>query len=586
MQSYWKQYIPILSWLTRYQRSELTSDISAGLTVGIILVPQGMAYALLAGVPPIYGLYAAIVPLLVYAILGTSRQLSVGPVAISSLLVLAGISQVAAPQTPEYLSLVILTGLLVGVVQLLMGVFRLGFLANFLSQPVIAGFSSAAAVIIATNQLKYLLGIDVPRFEYLFEVQWYCVKHLGDAQWLALAFGLGGMLMMLLLKKRYPKIPAALLAIIAATSLTYFYELDEQSLAIVGTIPEGLPRFYFPIWTWQDVGLVLPTVLTVSLMGVVECIGIAKSVESPNDDHRLVPDQELRAIGLSKIAGAFFQSIPTSGSFSRTAINSDSGGRTPISSIITALVIMVTLLFLTPLFYYLPEAILAAIILVAIRNLLDWKTAIKLWHHHRADFYMMLATFICTLIFSIEVGVLVGMGLSVAVLTYRSSRPHIAILGQLPDTVYYRNIERFDNAVQYEEVLMVRFDAHLYFTNATFFKEMLSDLVTERAATVRVFILDASSIHAIDASGLEALEAFRQLLKARQIEFYISGVIGPVRDLLNQVGLSERIGAANQFMNLHAALQHYLTRKKVENVQSYWTEAAVQHNVELITSKK
>ncbi|MFK7934625.1 MAG: SulP family inorganic anion transporter [Saprospiraceae bacterium] len=570
----WKSYIPIFEWLPQYRKSDIAGDLVAGLTVGIMLIPQGMAYALLAGMPPIYGLYASILPLIIYGIFGTSRQLSVGPVAISALLILAGISQVATPGSDLYIELVILTGLLVGIAQFLMGAFRLGFLVNFLSHPVIAGFTSAAAVIISINQFKYILGIDVPRFTEIFDTCIYCLQHLYESKILTLVFGLGGILLMLLLKRIHRNIPAALIAIILGILLTTFLNLDAKGLAIVGDIPSGLPAFYLPELSLENIKLVLPTVFTVSLIGVVECIGIAKAIESKHNYYRVIPNQELRAIGLSKIGGAFFQALPTSGSFSRSAINDNAGGKTGISSIITALLIIITLLFLTPLFYHLPEAILAAIILLAVRNLFEWKTAVELWKHHRADFWMMLATFIITLSISIEAGILTGIGLSVATLTFKSSQPHIAVVGKLPQTTSFRNVERFTDAKQYEGVLMVRFDAHLYFTNATYFKDTLSDLVAEQTA-LEVFILDASSMHAIDASGMQALDEFYQFLVEQKVQFYITGVLGPVRDLFYQNGFFNKIGEMNHFINLNSAIEFHLHREDAK--RKYWLTQTIKN---------
>lgn len=550
----------------------------AGITVGVLLVPQGMAYALLAGVPPIYGLYAGIVPLILYALLGTSRHLSIGPVAVSALLIYAGVGQVAEPFSEEYLSLVILTGFLIGIAQTAMSFLRLGFLVNFLSHPVIAGFTSAAAVIIAASQLKYLLGISIPPLHYFYETIIYALIHISETNLLALGLGLGGMALITILKKINKSIPGALLTVLIGIALVYILQLQEKGISIVGAVPQGLPKLIFPEFSIANIQLVLPTVFTVTLIGIVESIGIAKAIESKHDYYKVRPNQELFALGISKLVGSFFQSIPTSGSFSRSAINNESGGMTGVSSIVTALLISITLLFLMPLFYYLPEALLASIILLAIKGLFEYNEAKRLWKIHRGDFWMMITTFVVTLAVGIELGVLTGVVLSVLQNTYLSSIPPIIVLGKIPDTDYFRNVERFPEALQNKEILILRFDGSLYFPNADFFKKRIYQFVKKREDDLEVLILDASSILTVDSTGMHAMEEVLHYLKNKGIYFYISGTLGLVRDRFTKAGLMRQIGPENQFMNIQDAVEAFDCRD--DDSIDIWTPLAIQSNEE------
>lgn len=573
-----KSYLPIAEWLPAYTRKDLGFDLIAGLTVGVMLVPQGMAYSLLAGMPPIYGLYAGIVPLIVYAIFGTSRHLSIGPVAVSALLVLAGISQLAEPGSERFVSLVILTGLLIGIVQLLLSLFRLGFLVNFLSHPVISGFTSAAAVIIAASQLQYLLGIEIPRFEHLYETVGYAFSHLHETNLPTLALGIGGIILMLVLKRLNKNIPGALVTVVLGIALTRLFQLQSFGVAIVGEIPAGVPHFSVPEISLENIKLVFPTVLTVTTIGIVESIGIAKALEAKHDYYKVRPNQELLALGLSKIFGAFFLSLPTSGSFTRSAVNNEVGGRTGISSIVTALVIILGLIFLMPLFYFLPEAMLASIVVLAVRSLFEFNEAVHLWKVHRTDFWMMMTTFLVTLALGIEEGVLAGVVLSVVAVIFQSSKPHIAVLGKLPQTSHYRNVNRFPEAQQFDDMLLVRFDAHLYYANSSYFVDQVTQLTKEKGESLKVLILDASSMHEVDSSGLSAIKEVHKYLRSKQIQFYFCGVIGPVRDLFHKADMLEQLGPLNHFMNLNDAVEHY--RNQGNDSGDSWSKAAIQTNVE------
>lgn len=564
---------PIKASLKGYSKSTFKNDLIAGLTVTIMLVPQGMAYALLTGVPPIYGLYSSLIPLFLYALFGTSRQMSIGPVAISALLVLGGISELAPPETPEYISLVITVGLLVGLAQMLLGLLRLGFLVNFLSHPVIVGFTSAAAIIIAISQLKDVLGFPIPRGLSTIGALQYTCQHIGETNWIAVVLCLSAITLMFIFRAINKNIPGALIVVVLGTLLSWFLDLNQYGLNIVATVPEGLPTFQLPDMGWENIQLLGETTLTVTIICIVESLAIAKVLEAKHQDYTVRPNQELLALGISKIGGAFFQSIPTSGSFTRSAINNEAGAKTTVASIITALLIGLTLLFLTPLFYYLPRAILAAIILLAVKSLFDLKEGIHLWHTHKEDFWMMLITFIVTLVVSIPVGILAGVLLSIGAILYHSTHPHVAVLGKIEDANHYRNIKRFEDAVELDNKIIMRFDDQLFFANASFFKDSLKRIVKNTKRPIQYLYLDASDIHKMDSSGLHALEETYHYLKQQHIILCICNARGPVRDMLFKSGLMETIGKENQFLNVHTA---HLFHSQEADGQRIPSEDAVQ----------
>jgi len=571
-----KQFVPILRNTANHNKRDWQNDVMAGITVAVMLVPQGMAYALLAGIPPIYGLYGAFIPLLIYAIFGASRYLAIGPVAIFSLLIYAGVSQVAEPFTPEFISLVILSGLLVGILQVLLGVLRLGFLVNFISHPVILGFTSAASIIIAINQINDITGIGIPKFPELYQTLEFAVANWQEYNWISVGICVASILIIFLLRRINKNIPGSLIVVLLFTLFVYFTGEDTYNLNIIGAVPEGLPTFGIPDLTLNKVLLLLPTVLTMTLIGIVESVGIAKVLQSKAGNYNIHPNQELLALGLSKIGGAFFQGVPSSGSFSRSAINFESGSKSGVASIVAALLIGLTLLFLTPLFYFLPKAVLAAIILYAIRNLFDWKSTKDLWKAHRRDFFMMLTTFVVTLAVGIEEGVMAGVFLSIVIILLKSTKPHIAVLGRLPDTINYRNINRFQMAEQEENTLIMRFDDQLFFANASHLQDTVRELVNKDTGGLKLFILDARCIHSIDSTGVHALEDLYKFFKSKKIKFYIAGFVGPVRDHVIKAGLIEKMGSKSHFLGVHQAITHY--KNEIAGKSEHWSPDAVQSN--------
>ncbi|MBK8968890.1 MAG: solute carrier family 26 protein [Saprospiraceae bacterium] len=552
-----KQYLPALSWLPNYRKNWLTGDLSAGLTVGVMLIPQGMAYAMLAGLPPIHGLYAATIPLVLYALFGSSRQLAVGPVAMVSLLTAAGISALK-PSGPEaYLLLAFTLAFLVGAIQFLMGVFRLGFLVNLLSHPVISGFTSAAAIIIGLSQLKHLLGVKIPGSEHVHEILLAAAAHIGETNLITLGIGLAAILVIKLAKKIHPAIPGALLAVVAGILAVWGFGLDQVGVKIVGEVPAGLPGFSLPAFDLSTWRALLPAALTISLVGFMESFAVAKAIQTKHKNYQVQANQELVGLGLANFGAAFFQGYPVTGGFSRTAVNDQAGAKTGLASLISAALILLTLLFLTPLFHFLPNAVLAAVILVAVAGLIDYREAIRLWHKDRSDFWMLLATFLITLTLGIELGIGAGVLLSLGMVVYRASRPHVAVLGKVPGSPFYRNVQRFSNLEQRPDVLIVRFDGPLYFSNINFFKDNMAALIAGKGAALRLIVLNADSISYLDSSAVHALEEWVQETKAKGLEVYFTGVIGPVRDTLRRWEMTAHIGEQRFFMSNQQAVDAF-----------------------------
>ncbi|MEM9546327.1 MAG: solute carrier family 26 protein [Bacteroidota bacterium] len=570
----YKQFFPILDWLPTYNFDLFKGDLVAGLTVGVMLIPQGMAYAMLAGMPPIYGLYASIIPLILYAILGTSRQLAVGPVAMVALLIAAGVGTLADTGSNEFIGLAILLALMVGLIQFIMGIFRLGFLVNFLSHPVIAGFTSAAALIIGFSQLKHLLGINIPRSNHVHEILGNAFSNFDSVNLQTLTIGLVAIAIILLVKKIKLPVPGPLLAVIFGVLAVWGLGWHEEGVKIVGNVPDGLPSFGIPSLDFERMQALLPIALTISFIGFMESIAVAKAIQAKHKNYQISPNQELIALGAANIGGALFQSFPTTGGFSRTAVNNQSGAKTGMASIISAILIALTLLFLTPLFYYLPKAILASVIMVAVFGLIDFKEAKHLWRTDRGDFWMMMATFAGTLILGIEEGILIGVVLSIALLIFRTTQPHVAILGKLPDAPLYRNINRFPQLEVREDILILRFDARLYFANVNFFKEKIEKEIVAKGEQLKLFVLDANCINGIDSSGVHAIEEIIDFCGDRNISIQFAGLKGPLRDVLHRARIVERIGEDHFFFGIQHAIDFF--DKKTERKFSQY---ALQTNL-------
>ncbi|PWJ43775.1 SulP family inorganic anion transporter [Sediminitomix flava] len=551
---------PILEWLGGYKKEYLSGDISAGITVGIMLIPQGMAYAMIAGLPPVYGLYASIVPQLIYALLGTSRKLSVAPVAMDSLLVAAGVSVLATEGTAAYISFAILLSFFMGLFQWGLGVVRMGFITNLLAKPVISGFTSAAALIIGLNQLKHLLGISLEKSNNVFEILYSAIQNIGGTHILTLVIGVFGIVIIKSVKRISASIPAALVAVIFGTLAVYFLGLEAKGVSIVKDIPDGLPSFILPDFSLGQLGEVIPLALTISIVAFMESFSVSKAIEAKKKDHKVRPNQELIALGMANVIGSLFQSYPVTGGFSRSAVNYQGGANTPLASIVSAILVGLTLLFLTPLFYFLPKAILASVIMVAISSLIDIAYAKELWKTNKIEFVLLFSTFMITLNFSMVPGIVSGIVLSILILLYRQAYPHIAKLGRVKGHHDFRNIKRFRDLEKWNEYLILRMDAPLTFVNIQYFKDYISREI-EYNPQIQKVLIDASPISNIDASALIGLKELIDTLQEQKIELVLADVVGPVRDILKQNQLIEKIGEDNFFLDLHKAIQ-YLTCKE------------------------
>ncbi|MEX1056474.1 MAG: sulfate permease, partial [Natronospirillum sp.] len=388
-----KRWVPAVDWLGSYRREDLRGDLIAGITVAMMLIPQAMSYAMLAGLPPSMGLYAAVVPLIVYALLGTSRQLAVGPVAMVALLVASGVGAIAEVGSAHYIALAVLLTLMVGGIQLGMGVFRLGFLTNFMSHPVISGFTSAAALIIAFSQLQHIVGLSLPRTENIALLAYAVLGRLGEVNWVALAIGVTGIVALLALRRVSPLLPGAMVVVVVATGLVWWLELNERAgVSVVGSVPAGFPAFSVPTMTIADLSDLLLIALTIAFIGFIESIAVAKKIAAEKH-YDIDPNKELVGLGMANIAGSFFRAMPVTGGFSRTAVNSNAGANTGLASLVTAMVIGIALLVLTPLFYFIPHAILASVIMVAVFGLIDTREVKHLWQVKREDLAMLAVAF-------------------------------------------------------------------------------------------------------------------------------------------------------------------------------------------------
>ncbi|WP_069132054.1 SulP family inorganic anion transporter [Rhodohalobacter halophilus] len=556
-----KKVVPIADTLGSYNKNLLKGDLNAGVTVGIMLIPQGMAYAILAGLPPVYGLYASIIPLVIYALFGTSRQLAVGPVAMVSLLVVAGVGEFAEVGSARFIQLAILTALGVGLVQFLMGLFRMGFLVNFLSHPVLSGFTSAAALIIGASQIKNLTGLDLPRTNQVQEIAIETFRRFTEIEPITAAIGIGSIAAIVLIRKWKRTFPSALVVVVVGTVITALFGLNQHGVAIVGDIPTGLPEFSLEFLNLSDARILLPTVLIISLVSYMESIAVAKAIANKHG-YKVDANKELIALGAANIGGSFFQAFPTTGGFSRTAVNDQSGANTTIASIISAVIIALTVLFLTPLFYYLPSAVLAAIIMVAVAGLFDSSEMKHLWKTDKRDLAMLLVTFVATLALGIEEGIAIGVLLSLILVIYSSTKPHSTELGHLGETQNYRNIHRYTEAVVEDDILIYRFDSSLYFANAENFQDTLYANMDRHGDDLKLVILDASAINSIDSTGKHVLMEVVKDLKEKGVELFIAGAIGPVRDKLKTCGLQEAMGDDHFFFDVSDAVSYY---KEVPN---------------------
>jgi SulP family sulfate permease len=541
-----KKILPILEWAPSYTKADAVSDFVAAVIVTIMLVPQSLAYAMLAGLPPYIGLYASILPLVVYAIFGTSRTLAVGPVAVVSLMTAAAAGQVAAQGTPEYLTAAITLAFLSGLVLVAMAVLRLGFLANFLSHPVISAFISASGILIAASQMKHILGIKAEGDTLPRMIQ-ESMESISQTNPYTLAVGAASVIFLFWVRKSLKPLlvrvglkprPADLIAKagpVAAIAVSILavvtLGLSDKGVKIVGAIPAGLPPFALPSFDLQLWAELIPGAVLISLVGFVESISVAHTLAAKRRQ-RIGANQELAGLGAANIAAAISAGYPVTGGFARSVVNFDAGAETPLAGAYTAVGILAATLFLTPLFGFLPQAVLAATIIVAVLSLVDLAAIKRTFVYSKADFAAMATTIVLVLLVGVEAGIVAGVALSLLMFLWRTSRPHIAIVGQVPGTEHFRNVERH-KVITHPELLTIRIDESLYFANARFLEDTIYDQVAARPEIKQV-VLMCSAVNLIDASALESLEAIAHRLSIAGVEFHLSEVKGPVMDALRR----------------------------------------------------
>ena len=558
------RYLPIFEWGRTYDRLTLTNDLVAAVIVTIMLIPQSLAYALLAGLPPEMGLYASMLPIVLYAIFGTSRALAVGPVAVVSLLTAAAVSKVAMPGTSEYIVAAITLAFLSGAILLVLGFLRLGFLANFLSHPVIAGFITASGIIIATSQMKNILGIDASGHN-LLEIITSLFEHLDEVNWITVIIGVTttaflfwvrkGLLPLLIklgLNVRTASIVAKagpVAAIFVTTLAVWGFDLASRGVKIVGDVPTGLPPLSLPSFSMDLWSSLIVSAVVISIIGFVESVSVAQTLAAKKRQ-RIDPDQELIGLGAANIGAAFTGGFPVTGGFSRSVVNYNAGASTPAAGAYTAIGLGVASLFLTPLIFHLPKATLAATIIVAVLSLVDFSILKKTWKYSKSDFAAVAVTMAMTLTVGVELGVTTGVVLSILIHLFKTSRPHMAIVGQVPGTEHYRNVLRHEVIVD-QSVLTIRVDESLYFANTRALEDRIYDEVAKQPDLKHV-ILMCSAVNDIDMSALESLEAINERLDLGGVSFHLSEVKGPVMDGLNGSGFLDHL-TGRVFLSQHQA---------------------------------
>ncbi|QCX00950.1 SulP family inorganic anion transporter [Aggregatimonas sangjinii] len=563
-----QKIFPFLGWLGSYRKRDFLKDLVAGLTVAVVLIPQGMAYAMIAGLPPVYGLYASIVPILLYAVLGTSRQVAMGPVAMDSLLVAAGLGTLAITGVENYIAMALVLAFLVGAIQLLLGISRMGFLVRFLSRPVISGFTSGAALIIIFSQLKHLMGTDVQESQFFHQQVVNAFQSLGDINYYDFTLGVVGIVLIVLFRKWDKRIPGVLIVVLLGILSAYVFDLEAHGLHIVGVVPEGLPAFQVPNIDLGNIKSLWPIAITLALVGYLETISIGKAIEEKNSTDHIDPNQELVALGVSNIVGSFFQSYISTASFSRSAINNDSGARTHLSSIFSVVLVVLTLLFLTPLFYYLPKAVLASIIMVSVFGLINIIYPRGLWQQSRGELVVLMATLAATLFIGLPQGILIGVLFSLLLMVYKTSNPHFAVLGNIRNSDYYKNVKRFgDEVVLRDDLLIIRFDAQLYFGNSDYFKNELLRQINLKGKSLKAVILNAEAITYIDSTGANILSRVIDTIHNRGLQFYIAGAIGPTRDTIYQSGIINSLEKEYLFVKTKEAVAYYDDPKTISEIQ-------------------
>jgi SulP family sulfate permease len=560
------------NWLRQYQRPWLAGDLTAGLIVTVMLIPQSLAYAMLAGLPPQVGLYASILPLLAYALFGSSMTLAVGPVAVASLMTASALSPLAAPGSDTYIALAVLLALMSGLILLVAGVLRLGFLAYFLSHPVISGFISGSAILIAMGQLKYLLGISLPGGSIIATLNGL-FDQISSVNGDTALIGITALIFLFFARSRLAPllkslgIPAKLAelltklapmaVVIVSTAIVATTGLDQSAqVAVVGSVPSGLPDIALPPIDWQQTRALWLPALLISLVGFVESVSVAQSLALKRGQ-RIAPDRELLGIGAANIASALSGGYPVTGGFARSVVNFSAGANTPAAGVISAVLMAIVISAFTGWFYYLPVSVLAATIIVAVLGLIDWRTLQKAWAYDKADALSLLLTMAGVIFLGVEEGILLGVALSLAVLVWRSSHPHIAVVGRVPDTEHFRNVDRHQ-VETLPGLIALRIDESLYFANAPMIEEKLEALVQSQPDT-KAILLILSAVNQLDSTALDMLTELEKNLAARSIALQFAEIKGPVLDRLRSTSLGE-VMQERIFLSTHAAFVAYASQ--------------------------
>lgn len=566
----WLHQLPVSKLFAAYTKLRAASmatfrqDLLAGITVSLVAIPQSLAYAQLAGVPAYYGLYAALIPTIIGALFGSSRQLSTGPVAMTSLLTAASVAPLAVHGSEMFYAYVILLALLSGLFQVLFGALRMGVLLNFLSHPVLMGFINAAAIIIGLSQLPTLLGISANQSEHFLLDIWQVLTHIDTMHGVSVAFGLCAIMLLLAFKKLAPKLPGVLITVVLLTLTSYMIDYADIGGKVVGLVPQGLPTIGLPLLDWHATMLLLPAAFIIALISFMEAMSSAKVIaiktRQPWDENK-----ELIGQGLAKIAAALSHSMPVSGSFSRSALNLATNAQTGFSSIVSAIFVLLTLLFFTSLLFHLPKPVLAAVIIMAVINLVNFRAIINAWHASRDDGISAIVTFLTTLAFApnIQNGIITGIILSLALLLYRMMQPRVASLGVHSDGTL-RDAHRHNLSALHPKLGAIRFDGALRFVNVSYFEDALLALERENP-TIRYILVKGNGINYLDASGVEMLFSLVSRFKSNGITLGFSGLKKQVQEVMDKTHLNLGIGIDNLFATDQEAFDRLLSRGVIDS---------------------
>ncbi|MCB5161681.1 SulP family inorganic anion transporter [Marinomonas algarum] len=569
-----ERFLPAIAWLKHYRVNDFKQDFVASLIFTIMVIPQSLAYAMLAGLPAITGLYASILPSILYSLFGTSRTLAVGPVALTSVMTASAILPFAVSGSEHYASIAILLALMSGVLLLVLSLLKLGFLTNLLSHPVISGFISASALLIIIGQSKYFLGIE-SHGDTLLPLVTGLYQHIGSTNIPTLILSAFCITSLLMIKRYFGQLltltglpestvhllekSGPVIVVVVTTLIVAFFSLDQLGVAVIGTVPTSLPTMNVNIISWELIKALLPSVFLITIVGFISSVSVAQSYAAKRRQD-IQPNQELAGLGLANIGSAMSGAFPVTGGLSRTVLNAECGATSPMTGIITALFILLTLLFLTPVFYYLPTVILAAIITISMSKLISFADLKALWGFSKKEAILLIITFLVVIIEGMEAGLIIGVVLSVLFFLWHTSHPHIAIVGRVPGTEHFRNIKRFD-VETHNTVLTVRIDENLFFANARVFEEQLQSLVSQNP-DLQHLILMCTAINMVDASALQSLEKIVSRLNDAGVKVHLSEVKGPVMDKLRHTDLLKQLNG-HVFLTQHQAITT-LTQYKAE----------------------